>query len=174
MLRSLIIAQENKIHEELCKSLTENGLVCSITPYDNRVTKTIASQKPNIVLLEMDEQLPDNETRELIQSLKKDLASDRRLEIGASIAFNRHSSQGDPRQPPSRISDRRSVVHAAAPRFGDQPENPQGLDLCPGRPWLIGIVDVQNADHGRRRGTVLLRRGLCRAGGNHGRHFPWP
>jgi DNA-binding response OmpR family regulator len=73
MLRSLIIAQENKIHEELCKSLTENGLVCSITPYDNRVTKTIASQKPNIVLLEMDQQLPDNETRELIQSLKKDM-----------------------------------------------------------------------------------------------------
>jgi DNA-binding response OmpR family regulator len=72
MLRSIIIAQENKTHKELCKSFAENGLACSITPYNNRVIKTIASQQPDIVLLEMDEQMPNAETRKLIQSLKKE------------------------------------------------------------------------------------------------------
>ena len=72
MLRSLIIAQENKAGAELYKSLVENGLACSVTPYNNGVIETVANQRPDIVLLEMDEQLPDTETRELIQSLKKE------------------------------------------------------------------------------------------------------
>ena len=73
MPRSLIIAQEDIAQAKLYKSLAENGLTCSITPYNNGVMENIASQQPDVVLLEMDEQLPDNETKELIQSLKKDM-----------------------------------------------------------------------------------------------------
>jgi two-component system alkaline phosphatase synthesis response regulator PhoP len=81
MLRPLIIAQENKEQGELYKSLAQYGFACSITSYNNGVKEALASQQPDILLFEMDEKLPDSETRELIQRLKKE----RRLPVIALI-----------------------------------------------------------------------------------------
>ena len=72
MLRLLIIAQENNTHEEFCKSLAENGLACSITPYNTEIITAMAKQQPNVILLEIGGQLPDTEARKLIQGLKKE------------------------------------------------------------------------------------------------------
>ena len=71
-MRSLIITQENRTHEGLCKSLTENGLACSVTPYNRGVIESVASQQPNIVLLETGKQLPDAEMRKLIHGLRNE------------------------------------------------------------------------------------------------------
>ena len=81
MICSLIIAKENEAQAELCKSLAANGMACSVTPYNNEVLENIVEQQPDIVLLELDEQLSDIKARELIQSLKKD----RRLFVIAII-----------------------------------------------------------------------------------------
>jgi DNA-binding response OmpR family regulator len=72
MLRSIIIAQEKKAQAELCESLARNGLACLITSYNDGGRKYLASQRPDILLVEMDEQLPDPETQELIQRLKQE------------------------------------------------------------------------------------------------------
>lgn len=72
MLRLLVIAQENEAQAELYESLARNGVACSVTSYSNGVRQAVASQRPDILLFEIDGQLPDPETRELIQRLKKE------------------------------------------------------------------------------------------------------
>jgi len=72
MLRSLIIAQENREPAELYENLVQYGLKCSCISYSNGVREAIASQRPDILLLEMDNKLPDFETREVIQRLQKE------------------------------------------------------------------------------------------------------
>jgi len=72
MLRSLIIAQENREPAELYENLVQYGLNCSCISYSNGVREAIASQRPDILLLEMDNKLPDFETREVIQRLQKE------------------------------------------------------------------------------------------------------
>lgn len=72
MPRLLIIAKESKIHGGLCASLTQNGLACSITSYNNGLRENVTSQSPDILLVEMDSSLPDAGTWELIRSLKQE------------------------------------------------------------------------------------------------------
>jgi two-component system alkaline phosphatase synthesis response regulator PhoP len=72
MLRSLLITRENKIQAEFYESLARNGVACSVIPYNNGVREALASQRPNILLFEVGEQLPDTETQELTQRLKKE------------------------------------------------------------------------------------------------------
>jgi two-component system alkaline phosphatase synthesis response regulator PhoP len=72
MLRLLVIARENEAQVELCESLARNGVACSVTSSSNGMREAVASQQPDILLFEIAEQLPDSETRELIQRLKKE------------------------------------------------------------------------------------------------------
>jgi two-component system alkaline phosphatase synthesis response regulator PhoP len=72
MLRSLVIAQENKAQAEFYESLARNGVACSITSYNNGVKEAIASQQPDILLVEIYKQPPNSEIWELIQRLKKE------------------------------------------------------------------------------------------------------
>lgn len=72
MLRSLVIAHEDRKQTELYESLVHYGLTCSFTSYNNGVREAIASQRPDILLFEIDEHLPDPEARELIQGLQKE------------------------------------------------------------------------------------------------------
>jgi DNA-binding response OmpR family regulator len=71
MIRLLIITQESKKLAWLCESL-HDGLVCSITSYDNGVREAVTSQKPDIVLLEMGGNLPDAETSEFLRRQKQE------------------------------------------------------------------------------------------------------
>ncbi len=70
MTRLLIIARERKAQAGLCEGLARNGLACSTTSYNNGVREAIAVQRPDIVLVEIDRQLPDLETWDLINKAK--------------------------------------------------------------------------------------------------------
>lgn len=72
MIRLLIITPEIEKITGFAENLTRNGVACSITSRNNGVREAVISQHPDILLLETDEQLPDPETRELIQSLEKE------------------------------------------------------------------------------------------------------
>ena len=72
MLRSLIITRENKAQADFCKDLARDGLACAITSYKNGVREAVASQNPDILLFEIDRELPDARNQELIRSLKKE------------------------------------------------------------------------------------------------------
>jgi two-component system alkaline phosphatase synthesis response regulator PhoP len=85
MLRLLIMTPESKKFTGLGHSLERNGLVCSFTSYDNGVMEAIARRQPDVLLLEMDGNLPDTEILELIRSLKKE----RRLPVIALIPGER-------------------------------------------------------------------------------------
>jgi DNA-binding response OmpR family regulator len=71
MLRVLIVSSESNKLAGLRDNLARNGLACSITLYNNGVKEALASHQPDILLFEMDEQLPDPEIWRLIQRLKQ-------------------------------------------------------------------------------------------------------
>jgi two-component system alkaline phosphatase synthesis response regulator PhoP len=81
MLHAIVIARENEAQIELFESLASNGLACSITSSNNGVRETVASQQPDILMVEIDEKSPGSEVWELIQRLKKE----RRLPVIALI-----------------------------------------------------------------------------------------
>lgn len=70
MLRLLIIAKESKTQGGLCASLTQNGLACSITTY-NEALEVVARRLPDLLLVEMDGNLPDSGIWGFIQRLKQ-------------------------------------------------------------------------------------------------------
>ncbi len=65
----LIVAHESKAQARLYESLTQNGFACSITSY-NEAVESVAHHLPELVLFEMDGNLPDSGIWELIQRLK--------------------------------------------------------------------------------------------------------
>jgi two-component system alkaline phosphatase synthesis response regulator PhoP len=72
MLRLLIVTPESKKLTGLGEGLEQNGFVCSIISSNNGLKESVTRQLPDLLLLEMDGNLPDPETLELIQRLKKE------------------------------------------------------------------------------------------------------
>lgn len=72
MIRSLIIAPAIEKLTGMAESLARNDVACSIASRNNGVREAITSQRPDILLVEADEQWPEQEVRELIQRLKKE------------------------------------------------------------------------------------------------------
>lgn len=70
-MRLLIIAQESKKLTGLGESLERNGFVCSIISYNNGLKKSVTRQLPDLLLVEIDGNLPDSRIWELIQGVKK-------------------------------------------------------------------------------------------------------
>jgi two-component system alkaline phosphatase synthesis response regulator PhoP len=81
VLRLLIIAQQTEAMADLRSGLMRHGLACSITSYHNGVREAITGQRPDILLFEVNEKLPDSEMWGLIQRLKKE----RRLPVIALV-----------------------------------------------------------------------------------------
>jgi two-component system alkaline phosphatase synthesis response regulator PhoP len=72
MIRSLIIAPGIDKLTGMAESLKRNDVACSITSRNNGVREAITSQRPDILLVEVDEQWPEYEIRGLIQGLEKE------------------------------------------------------------------------------------------------------
>ncbi len=70
MPRLLIIAQESEVLAELSSGLIRNSFACSILPYGNGLMEQIATQSPDLVLVEMDGHLTNSGIRELCQRIK--------------------------------------------------------------------------------------------------------
>ena len=72
MPRLLIMTSESNKLTGLGESLKRNGVVCSFTSYRNGFKEAIDSQRPDMLLYEINERLPDTATRQLIQGLRKE------------------------------------------------------------------------------------------------------
>ena len=72
MLRLLIISRESKAVERLRTGLVENGFACSIAPFGEEVTESLALQSPDLLLVEVGGHLPDSGVWELIHRLKRE------------------------------------------------------------------------------------------------------
>jgi len=81
MIRSLIITPAIEKSTVMAESLARNDVACSIASRNNGVREAITSQRPDILLVEADEQWPEHEMRELIQRLEKE----RRLPVIALV-----------------------------------------------------------------------------------------
>jgi len=81
MIRSLIITPAIEKSTGMAESLARNDVACSIASRNNGVREAITSQRPDILLVEADEQWPEHEMRELIQRLEKE----RRLPVIALV-----------------------------------------------------------------------------------------
>ena len=66
----LIVAQENKELTGLRSGLIQSGFVCSIIPHGNEFAREIATHRPNLVIVAMDDYSADTEIQELMQSVK--------------------------------------------------------------------------------------------------------
>ncbi len=72
MIRALIIAKDADSKEELRQALAHYNLTSSFSSYSNGFRQAVTSQKPEILLLEIGEQLPGPETCELIRKVKRE------------------------------------------------------------------------------------------------------
>jgi two-component system alkaline phosphatase synthesis response regulator PhoP len=72
MLRLLIITRETKKLNGLVDGLERHGFICSIISYNHGLKERIPRQLPDLLFWEMDGKLPDPETQELIQRLRKE------------------------------------------------------------------------------------------------------
>ena len=72
MTRVLIIAKDAVSKEELRQALAHYDLTSSFSSYSNGFRQAVASQKPEILLLETGERLPGPETWELIRKVKRE------------------------------------------------------------------------------------------------------
>jgi DNA-binding response OmpR family regulator len=72
MIRALIIAKDADSKEELRQALAHYDLTSSFSSYSNGFRQVVTSQKPEILLLEIGEQLPGPETWELIRKVKRE------------------------------------------------------------------------------------------------------
>ena len=71
MLRLLLITPEIKKLTGLSESLEQNGFVCSIISYNNGLKESLTRQLPDLLLVEMNGNLPDSRIWELIQGIKQ-------------------------------------------------------------------------------------------------------
>ena len=72
MIRALVIAKDTESKPALSIALAHYNLTSSFTAYSNGFRQAVASEKPEIILLEIGEHLPAPETWELIRRLKKE------------------------------------------------------------------------------------------------------
>jgi DNA-binding response OmpR family regulator len=85
MVNLLLISQEKEERAELCKSLLQKSLECSITSYTNGVRAVITEQPPDIILFDVTAKWPDKETRSLIKRMRRE----RNLPVIALISGER-------------------------------------------------------------------------------------
>jgi len=71
MVRVLIVAQDSKTKTELRTGLARYDVACAVTSYNNGVRDAITDGRPDILLLEMGEQLPDTGIWESIRRAKR-------------------------------------------------------------------------------------------------------
>ena len=71
MTRALIITRDSETKSELRKSLAKHDITCPLIADNNDIREAITSTKPDVLLLELDEQRPGAETQELIGRIKK-------------------------------------------------------------------------------------------------------
>jgi len=71
MTRVLIVARDDETKSELRKNLSPYGLTCSFTSDSNGVSDTVASNKPDILLFEMDEHPPASGMWQLTRKITK-------------------------------------------------------------------------------------------------------
>ncbi|MGD0795255.1 MAG: response regulator transcription factor [Dehalococcoidales bacterium] len=94
MLHPLVVAKDSNSKAELRLALAHHNLMSSFASYSNGFRQDIASQNPEILILEVDEHLPAPETWEIIRKIKRE----RKLPVIAliprekleSIALNRN------------------------------------------------------------------------------------
>lgn len=70
MANLIIISPEKQARVELCNSLAQEGLECSVTSYTNGVRAAVTEQPPDIILFEVTAKWPDKENLSLIRRLK--------------------------------------------------------------------------------------------------------
>jgi two-component system alkaline phosphatase synthesis response regulator PhoP len=71
MARVLIVASDNETRSELRQSLSRYNLICSCSAYNNGVREAVTGAKPDVLLLEVNEEQPIAELMELIGRMKK-------------------------------------------------------------------------------------------------------
>jgi len=72
MLRLLMIAQETEALAELRSQITRSGFACSIVPHGEELAGEIAARRPDLVLVEIDVNLPSAEIQEIVRGLKEE------------------------------------------------------------------------------------------------------
>jgi len=72
MLRLLMIAQETEALAELRSQITRSGFACSMVPHGEELAGEIAARRPDLVLVEIDVNLPATELQEIVQGLKEE------------------------------------------------------------------------------------------------------
>jgi two-component system alkaline phosphatase synthesis response regulator PhoP len=72
MARALIITRDADSREELRKTLSYNDITFLFITYSNGFRQEITAKQPEVLLLEMGEQLPGPETQEIIRKVKKE------------------------------------------------------------------------------------------------------
>jgi len=70
MLRLLMIAQETGALAELRSQITRSGFACSIVPHGEELAGEITARRPDLVLVEIDVNLPAAEIQEIVRGLK--------------------------------------------------------------------------------------------------------
>jgi two-component system, OmpR family, alkaline phosphatase synthesis response regulator PhoP len=82
MTLALVITQTKDIKSELRNSLARYNVSTSFTSYYNGVREAVSSIRPDILLMEIIEQLPGPETWELLRKIKKE----KKLKVIALVA----------------------------------------------------------------------------------------
>ena len=72
MLRLLMIAQETEALAELRSQITRSGFACSIVPHGEELAGEITARRPDLVLVEIDVNLPATEMQEIVRRLKEE------------------------------------------------------------------------------------------------------
>jgi len=72
MLRLLMIAQETEALAELRSQITRSGFACSIVPHGEELAGEITARRPDLVLVEIDVNLPATELQEIVRRLKEE------------------------------------------------------------------------------------------------------
>ncbi|MFC1988026.1 winged helix-turn-helix domain-containing protein [Chloroflexota bacterium] len=82
MVRLLMIGRESQALAELRSELVQNGFACSIISDSEIVAEQIVAESPDMVMVEIDSNLSDSGTWELIQKIKQE----RYLEVMALVS----------------------------------------------------------------------------------------
>jgi two-component system alkaline phosphatase synthesis response regulator PhoP len=71
MLRLLMIAQETTALAGLRSEIARSGFACAIVPNGKEVAEQIATHRPDLVLVEIDDSLADDEIGGIVQGVKE-------------------------------------------------------------------------------------------------------
>jgi len=72
MLRLLMIARETEALAGLRSEMTGSGFACAIVPHSEELAEEISTYRPDLVLVEIDGNLPATELQAIVQGLKEE------------------------------------------------------------------------------------------------------